>query len=123
MSDSPTIEEPLLSFLRDVRHRLVVIGSVARGKRWPKDIDFLWDLDSDKAKDEIKRGIIKYHLEFESPFIGSWSFLDYGWMVEIIPVNYGGFYRSVRRRAGNITIQGIEFKIAQPEDAPKDARK
>jgi hypothetical protein len=123
MTDNPTIEEPLLSFLRDIRHRLVIIGSVARGKRWPKDIDFLWDLDRDKAKAEIKAAIVKHGLHFESPFIGSWTFIDYGWMVEIIPVNHGPFYRTVRRRAGNLTIQGIEFKVAQAEDALKDAPK
>lgn len=120
MNDEPTIEEPLRSCLKEIRHRLVIVGSVARGKRWPKDLDLLWDLDSEKAKQEIKAAIEKYKVAFESPFIGCWTFRDYGWMVEILAISHGPFYRSIRRRAGTLVLSGIEFRVAQPEDAPKD---
>jgi predicted nucleotidyltransferase len=119
MTTEPVIEEPLRAFLGEVRHRLVIVGSVARGKRWPKDLDLLWDLDSEAAKREIKTAIEKYKLAFESPFIGCWTFRDYGWMVEILAISYGPPYRTIRRRAGTLVLSGIEFRIARPEDAPK----
>ena len=117
--ENPTIEEPLRSCLASIRKRLVVVGSVARGKRWPKDLDLLWDLDSDKAKEEIRAAIKMHNLQFESPFIGCWTFRDYGWMVEILAISHGPFYRTIVRRASTIVISGIEFRVAQPEDAPK----
>jgi predicted nucleotidyltransferase len=118
---NPMIEEPLIGCLHTIRHRLVVVGSVARGKRWPKDLDLLWDLDNEKAKSEIKAAIEKYKVRFESPFIGCWTFRDYGWMVEIISVSHGPMYRKIVRRAGRLVLSGIEFRVAQLEDAPKEA--
>lgn len=118
---NPMIEEPLIDCLHAIRHRLVVVGSVARGKRWPKDLDLLWDLDNEKAKSEIKAAIEKYKVRFESPFIGCWTFRDYGWMVEIISVSHGPMYRKIVRRASRLVLSGIEFRVAQPEDAPKEA--
>lgn len=117
---NPTIDEPLLKCLASLRKRLIVVGSVARGKRWPKDLDLLWDLDSQKAREEIQAAVKKHDLRFESPFIGCWTFRDYSWMVEILAISHGPFYRTIARRSDKITISGIEFRVAQPEDAPKE---
>lgn len=115
---NPEILPPLLDFLKEVSPRLVIVGSVARGKRWPKDLDLLMDLDSKPARQEIQRAVDKYGLKFESPFIGCWTFRDYGWMVEIISTHYGPSYRAVRRKASKVSISGVEFWVARPEDAP-----
>lgn len=115
----PFIEEPLRALLQKVSKRVVVVGSVARGVRWPKDLDLLWDLDSDPTRQLIRETVRKLNLEFESPFIGSWTFRNYGWMVEIISMHYGPDYRVVRRKSRKETICGIEFFVAQPEDSPK----
>lgn len=116
---APVIQEPLLTFLRTVRHRLVVVGSVARGVRWPKDLDLLMDLDSKLARTEIQKAVERNGLQFESPFLGSWTFKNYGWMVEILGTHHGPDFRVVRRRATTQTIAGIEFFVARPEDAPR----
>jgi tRNA nucleotidyltransferase (CCA-adding enzyme) len=112
-------------FLTSVSRRLVVVGSVARTIRepkffLPKDIDLLCDLDSDKARKEINAAVKKFGLKFESPFVSCWTFRDYGWMVEILGIHYGPFYRTVRRRAEQMLIGGVELWVAQAEDAPKE---
>jgi len=114
----PIIGDPLRKLLEKIRTRVVVIGSVARGTRWPKDLDLLWDLDSEPSKYLIKGAIQSLGLNFESPIIGSWTFRDYGWMVEVIPMHYGPDYRAVRRRAHKEVICGIEFFVADPTDVP-----
>lgn len=122
----PTVWLPVMrDFLQSIHKRLVVVGSVARTIRdedfhLPKDIDLLCDLDSDKSRTEIKDAIKRFGLQFESPFMACWTFRDYGWMVEILGIHHGPFYRTVRRRAEPITIGGIELMVAQPEDAPKE---
>ena len=122
----PTVfREPMHEFLRYVSKRTIVVGSVARtirdpDFRLPKDIDLLCDLDSDATRADINAAIKHYGLAFESPFIASWTFRDYGWMVEIIGIHYGPTYRSVRRRAQLMTIGGVGLFVAQPEDAPKE---
>lgn len=109
-------------FLRTVRHRLVVVGSVARHIREPgfvrpKDIDFLCDLDSQRARREIQAAVERFKLRYESPFAACWTFRDYGWMVEILATHYGPDYRVVRRRADQIEIGGITFWVARAADA------
>lgn len=115
----PIIEEPLRTFLHRIRSRVVVIGSVARGVRWPKDLDLLWDMDSQPTKKLINTSITSLGLEFESPVIAAWTFRKYGWMVEILGIHYGPHYPKVRRRAVRETICGINFFVARPEDTPK----
>jgi tRNA nucleotidyltransferase (CCA-adding enzyme) len=112
-------------FLTTIRKRIVVVGSVARTIRGPdfklpKDIDVLCDLDSDKARIEIKDAIKRFDLHFESPFMACWTFRDYGWMVEILGIHHGPFYKTVRRRADLMIIGGVALWVAQPEDAPKE---
>jgi hypothetical protein len=119
MSKEPVIEEPLRKFLERVRSRVVIIGSVARGVRWPKDLDLLWDMDSEPAKKLIKDNIQSLGLTFESPIIAAWTFRDYGWMVEIMGTHYGPTYHKVRRNAGKLTLWGIEFFVALPTDTPE----
>lgn len=118
----PRLARPLWTVLNGIKSRVVVVGSVARGVRWPKDLDLLWDLDSAPAKAVIERHIRYQGLEYESPFIGCWTFRKYGWMVEILCTHHGPDYRTVRRRARKETILGIDFWVARPEDAPKSCR-
>lgn len=115
---------PMKDFLGSLRHRLVVVGSVARGIRTPdfalpKDLDLLCDLDSAKGRKEIQVAVDRFGMRFESPFLGCWTFRDYGWMVEILGIHHGPFYRTVRRRAALMTIDGLELWVARAEDAPK----
>ena len=116
------------ALLAGISHRVVVVGSVARRIRepgfvLPKDLDALCDLDSDRARREIAAAIAKLGLRFESPFLGSWTFRDYGWMVEILGIHCGPSYRVVRRRADRMELGGVSLWVAQPSDAPgKDAR-
>jgi hypothetical protein len=111
-------------FLRGIRHKVVVVGSVARTIRnpgdfiLPKDIDLLCDLDSDRARKLIAKDIESAGLVYESPFLASWTFRDYGWMVEIISFHAGPPYRTVRGRAELMNIAGVELWVAQPTDAP-----
>jgi hypothetical protein len=117
--------DPMPQFLRCIRYKVVVVGSVARTIRnpgefvLPKDIDLLCDLDSDHARKSIARDIQCAGLVYESPFLASWTFRDYGWMVEIIGIHHGPNYRTVRRRADLMTIAGVELWVAQAADAPK----
>src|SRR5271169_2952837 len=113
---------PMPEFLASLSHRLVVVGSVARtirssGYTQPKDLDLLCDLDSDRARQEIKKSIAHYELKFESPFIACWSFRDYGWMVEILGIHRGPFYSVVRRRAERMIVEGVELWVARAIDA------
>jgi hypothetical protein len=113
---------PMRDFLRDISHRVVVVGSVARTIRrpdfkLPKDIDLLVDLDSARARAEIQQAVDRYGLEYVSPFVASWSFFDYGWPVEILGIHHGPPYRTVRRRAERMLIDGVELWVAQPGDA------
>ena len=114
----PILLEPMLTFLRQIRKRVVVVGSVARGVENAKDLDILWDIDSATTKQAIQKGIQSLGLKFESPFVSCWTFRDYGWMVELLGVHYGPDYRGVRRRATMKIINGIELFVAQPEDTP-----
>jgi hypothetical protein len=122
----PTVWRPVMrKFLSKVKDRLVVVGSVARTIRepefqLPKDIDLLCDLDSDLARREIGQAIEQFDLRFESPFVSCWTFRDYGWMVEILGIHHGPFYRTVRRNADEILIGGVSLRVAQPEHAPKE---
>ncbi len=116
---------PMPQFLLRNRHKLVVVGSVARTIRnpdfsLPKDIDLLCNLDSDIARKSIAKDIKETGLKFESPFISCWTFRDYGWMVEILGIHHGPSYLSVRRRAELMNIGGIELWVAQAADAPKE---
>ena len=111
------------TFIQEISSKIVVIGSVARGVRWPKDLDFLWDLDNEQAKKVINAGIQKHKLVFESQFIGSWTFRNYGWMVEIISIHYGPDYRQIRRRATRQQICGLNLLVAQCTDTPKVVKK
>jgi hypothetical protein len=67
----------------------------------------------------IAREIQVAGLVYESPFLASWTFRDYGWMVEIIGIHHGPDYRTVRRRADLMTIAGVELWVAKAADAPK----
>lgn len=118
---------PMPEFLRSIGDCVVVVGSVARTIRdanftLPKDIDLLVDLDSDRCRKKIQKQIARLGLEFESPFLASWTFRNYGWMVEIIGVHHGPFYRTVRRRAERMDIDGVVLWVAQAKDAPKTAQ-
>lgn len=118
--EEPRIQPPLLAFLVEVRQRLVVIGSYARGERWPKDLDFLWDIDSGKARKEIEAAIRKYNLRFESMCPGNWTFVSYGWQVEILPIHRGPKFKNVIQSATIQTINainGVDFRVARPEYA------
>lgn len=115
---------PMPEFLRSISDCVVVVGSVARTIRdpdftLPKDIDLLVDLDSDRCRKKIGQQIARLGLEFESPFLASWTFRNYGWMVEIIGIHHGPPYRTVRRRAERMDIDGIVLWVAQAKDAPK----
>ncbi len=115
---------PMPEFLRSIGDCVVVVGSVARTIRdpdftLPKDIDLLVDLDSDRCRKKIGQQIARLGLEFESPFIASWTFRNYGWMVEIIGIHHGPPYRTVRRRAERMDIDGIVLWVAQAKDVPK----
>ena len=115
---------PMPEFLASLSHRLVVVGSVARTIRdWnyarPKDLDLLCDMDSDRARQEIKTSIARYGLAYESPFISCWSFRNYGWMVEILGIHHGPAYRTVRRRAERMMVEGVSLWVACGVDAPK----
>lgn len=66
--------------------------------------------------------IERFNLNYESPFISCWSFRDYGWMVEILGIHHGPSYKTVRRRAELITIEGVKLWVAQASDAPKERR-
>jgi hypothetical protein len=116
---------PMPELLTRLSRRLVVVGSVARTIRnpdfkLPKDLDLLCDLDSQVGRKEIQATVSYLKMTFESPFIGCWTFRDYGWMVEILGVHHGPFYRTVRRRAEQLDIDGIKLWVAQPADAPKE---
>ena len=124
----PLFLPPMPQFLMAVRRRLVVVGSVARTIRnkdfaLPKDIDLLCDLDSDIGRKSIGEAVKSFGLAYESPFLGSWTFRDYGWMVEIIGIHHGPLYKSVRRGAELMTIAGVELWVARAVDAPKSAPK
>ena len=124
---SSVFYEPMHEFLRAIANRVVVVGSVARTVRrecfhLPKDIDLLCDLDSNKARKEISNAIDHYELRFESPLVASWTFRDYGWMVEILGIHHGPPYKQVRRKAELITIGGVLLPVARAEDAPKERR-
>lgn len=122
---SPEVWDPKMRrLLAAIAHRIVVVGSVARtirqpGFSLPKDLDALCDLDSDLARREIREAIEALGMRFESPFLASWTFRDYGWMVEILGVHHGPGYRAVRRGAERMSIGGVGLWVARPEHAPK----
>lgn len=120
MPDTILIEPPMDAFLKLIRHRVVVVGSVARGKTNAKDLDLLWDMDSEPAYKEIKDAIAALKMKFISVFIRTWTFQDYGWQVEILSTHRGPFYRAVRRRATKMHIPSLGFQmlVARPQDAP-----
>ena len=122
---STAFMDPMPAFLKSISDCVVVVGSVARTIRdpdftLPKDIDLLVDLDSDRCRKKIRDQVKRFDLEFESPFIGCWTFRSYGWMVEILSMHHGPPYRTVRRRAERMDIDGVMLWVAQPEDAPKN---
>ena len=120
----PEVWDPQMQcLLRAIAHRIVVVGSVARtirqpGFSLPKDLDALCDLDSDLARRDIHEAIKVLRMRFESPFLSSWTFCDYGWMVEILGVHHGPGYRTVRRGAERMSIGGVWLWVARPEHAP-----
>lgn len=116
----PKIDYEVWSVLEEIRHRVVIIGSVARGKRWPKDLDLLYDADSERAYKEINDVVESAGLKYGSCLPGQWSFMDYGWMVEILPFHDGPSYQTCRRSAEPFKIQGIEFMMAQARHCPKE---
>lgn len=112
------LDPALIKLLQSVQKRVVVIGSTARGKLYPKDLDLLYDYNSDRAKKEIERAINVSELEWKSVFIGSWTILSkYGLQVEFLPFHQGADYRVLRRRSSSRTIAGIPLFVAQPSDA------
>ncbi len=117
----PGVIHPVLAgVLTSLSHRLVVIGSVARGKDKPKDIDLLFDVDSARAEKEIRDAVLKAELAFDSVIPGQWTFCEYlyGVQVEILPVHRGPTYRRVAKRAQLGVVAGMELRFARPEDAP-----
>lgn len=116
---------PMRELLETLSNRLVVVGSVARTIRSPdyerpKDLDLLCDLDSDEGRAEIASAIKRLGLRYESPFLACWTFRDDGWMVEILGIHHGPPYKTVRRRAEKMDVDGVDLWVAQPADAPTE---
>lgn len=113
------INPRLCGLIESLRHRLVVIGSVARREPHPRDIDLLFDMDSARAEREIRDAIAHYDLRFDSCLMGQWTFSedDYGVQVEILPVHRGPRYRTVVRNSSTGVAAGMTLRIARMEDA------
>lgn len=113
------LDPRVADLVRSLTARLVVIGSVARGEPYPKDVDLLYDYDSDRARQVIVAAIAKAKLEYRSVLPGNWSFPGtvYGVQVEILPLHRGASYRVCRRHAEVRTIAGLELPVARPQDA------
>lgn len=116
----PNAIHPVLAgVITSLSHRLVVVGSVARGKAQPKDIDLLFDVDSSRAEEEIRKAVRKADLAFDSVLPGQWTFCEYlyGVQVEILPVHRGPTYRVVAKRSVPGVVAGMPLRFARPEDA------
>lgn len=117
MAETEEVDERLAELIVSLSHRLVVIGSVARGKRHPKDIDLLYDSDSERAESEIRTAVRASGLPFDSCLPGNWCFDLGGTALEILPIHRGPRYRTVRKRASLGTVAGMLLLVARAEDA------
>ncbi len=106
-----------------IKSRLVVVGGVARvvagEQSGTKDLDLLYDGDSARAYDEIRRGIARSvedgDLTFESPLVGCWTFPeeDAGLQVEIINLHRGASYQSCARTSTTVSFDGVPLRVAE----------
>lgn len=125
----PEVWDPQMRrLLAAIAHRVVVVGSVARtirqpGFSLPKDLGALCDLDSDLARREIREAIEALGMRFESPFLASWTFRDYGWMVEILGVHHGPGYRTVRRGAERMSVGGASGSGSRGPSTRRSSRR
>lgn len=114
------IDSRVATLIQSLAHRLVVVGSVARGKPNPRDIDLLYDIDSSKAEREIREAVRRAAIPFDSEFVGNWCFGYFDGFftpLEILPIHRGPSYRVVRKRATERDIAGMHLLIAHPDDA------
>ncbi len=120
------LNQYMIDLLKRIDPHVVVVGSFARNKPNPKDLDVLWNMDSPRAEAAIKKAVDELGLTFTSEVIGNWTFsADRCFsfyktvQVEILPIHAGPSYAAVRRKAERRQIvPGLELWVARPEDAP-----
>lgn len=124
----------MFTFLSAIAPRVVVVGGMARvfhgQQEITKDLDLLWDMDSEPARAVIEAAIAQAErdgIAISSQCPGNWTlrhsmdldiedmdfstYLDTS-MIELLPICYDGTYRQVRRRAVKGTFCGIELRFA-----------
>lgn len=99
------------SLLEALAPFVVVVGSVARGKRSPKDLNLIYS-DEDEQCDRIRSIIRQHAIPFESLLPGHWGFRDSEQMIEILPFHYGRSYEDCRRDGKSCTICGVNLVVA-----------
>jgi hypothetical protein len=113
------------ALLHDLAPCVVVVGSVARGKPDPKDLDLIYS-ESETALNRVARIVRKHGIPFESFWPGNWCFRDHNngveQQIEILPFHHPLLhrresYRKCRRAGRKQQICGVEFFVAPPEYA------
>jgi len=106
------------AFLEAIASYVVVVGSVARGKKNAKDIDLIVN---ERHEEKIRRIISENSIPFESVFPGNWTIPAgwAGWQIELLPFHAGPDFKATRKRAHLENIEGVILLVALPMDAPK----
>jgi hypothetical protein len=111
------VSPEMKALLSDLAPYVVVVGSVARGKTFPKDLDLICG-ETDAAYERIRAIVRKHAIPFESFWPGNWCFLDNDQMIEILPFHEGRSYRACRRAGRKRMICGVELVVAAAKYAP-----
>ena len=119
-TETISLDPFLCDLLAKISHRLVVVGSVARGEDNPGDLDLLFDSDNEKAYDEIRKAIEDSDIAYDSMTIGNWCFDRWPYLpVEILPFHAGPGYKTLRRRSSFASFGHLELRVGCPVDCPK----
>ena len=105
------ISNRMRALLIDLAPHVVVVGSVARGCLVPKDLDLLFDFDSDIAYRRIKAIVARHDIPFESCFPGNWCWREWT-MIEVLGMHYGRSYLACRRKAQQQEFWGVKLWVA-----------
>jgi len=106
-----SISKRMRDLLKALAPHVVVVGSVSRGNINAKDLDLLFNADSDTAYRRVREIIRRSGLKFESCLPGNWTF-DEGVQIEVLPIHHGKSYRSCRRKGQRWEFWGIELIVA-----------
>jgi hypothetical protein len=104
------------ALLRHLAPYVVVVGSAARGKKNPKDLDLIYG-QGDRAQKRVRAIIRRHGIPFESFWPGNWCFRDNDQQIEILPFHDGESSTKCRRGGRKQQICGLELVVAPAEYA------